>query len=508
MHISSLPWPLVACGALVLGTFVGIHADLGRAQPPIPTGAPAPRPGLTPVYSGAVSCSQCHIEKPQGIQETFLCRLNEFKKWQEGDKHQDAYRVLQGDRAKEMGKNLGFDVVGSKACLSCHGVVITDPQMADRSKKALFKLEEGVTCVVCHGAYEEWVEKHGLLAKLADWRHYTREKKEKDFGMTDLWDPVKRASQCAGCHIGDARAGKVVTHEMYAAGHPPLPSFEVATFSDQMPRHWEYLREKKKEVQEVLHFDEREREKTKLVLVGSAVALRASLQLVAADAEECRHGGNGKRALDYANFDCYACHHDLKSPAWRQQRGYTDTPGRPTMQSWPRALVRLAIHQAAADQAAATGDLERFNAGLAKVQAAYAAHPLGDPAQVAPAAAELAAWAGGLADRVAGQPCSQKRAQELLRRLPALFEKDLLDYDSARQVAWALDTFLHDAGEKPDPDMIRTPASLEGQLRLQLPSGRKQSITDRLGQNLAKRNGYDPAAFQRTLAELSLRLTR
>ena len=31
----------------------------------------------------------------------------------------------------------------------------------------------------------------------------------------------------------------MVTHEMYAAGHPPLPGFEIATFCSQMPPHWE-----------------------------------------------------------------------------------------------------------------------------------------------------------------------------------------------------------------------------------------------------------------------------
>ena len=63
--------------------------------------------------------------------------------------------------------------------------------------------------------------------------------------MTDLWDPVKRATKCASCHIGNPGEQKVVTHAMYAAGHPPLPGLETATFSDAMPRHWEYLREKK-----------------------------------------------------------------------------------------------------------------------------------------------------------------------------------------------------------------------------------------------------------------------
>ena len=62
--------------------------------------------------------------------------------------------------------------------------------------------------------------------------------------MTDLWDPVRRAETCASCHVGNHDEGKVVTHAMYAAGHPPLPGFETATFGDLEPRHWQYLSEK------------------------------------------------------------------------------------------------------------------------------------------------------------------------------------------------------------------------------------------------------------------------
>src|SRR5438034_7388462 len=44
------------------------------------------------------------------------------------------------------------------------------------------------------------------------------------------------------CHAGNAEKGKVVTHAMFAAGHPPLPNFEVGYFSRNLPQHW---REKK-----------------------------------------------------------------------------------------------------------------------------------------------------------------------------------------------------------------------------------------------------------------------
>src|SRR5438874_5719430 len=123
--------------------------------------------------------------------------------------------------------------------------------------------------------------------------------------MTDLWDPAKRARLCAACHVGDPAQGKFVTHEMYAAGHPPLPGFEPAAFSNAMPRHWQYLREKSPEIQKVLGYDGREREQTKLVMVGAAESLHQAMKLLADQADRCaRAREEDRRGLDFANFDC------------------------------------------------------------------------------------------------------------------------------------------------------------------------------------------------------------
>src|SRR5213076_1317723 len=56
----------------------------------------------------------------------------------------------------------------------------------------------------------------------------------------NLRDPAVRGQFCATCHVGSAADGRVVTHEMYAAGHPPLPPFELGTFMECQPKHWGY----------------------------------------------------------------------------------------------------------------------------------------------------------------------------------------------------------------------------------------------------------------------------
>src|SRR5439155_23427773 len=126
---------------------------------------------------------------------------------------------------------------------------------------------------------------------------------------------------------------------------PPLPSVELATFSDAMPRHWKYLSEKPAKVQKILEYDpaKADLERTQLVVVAALVSFRESMNLLAAQAEQ---GDKDKSWPELAQFDCYACHHDLKAKSWRQQRGYHGKPGRPDMRPWPTTLVHLGILQA------------------------------------------------------------------------------------------------------------------------------------------------------------------
>ena len=166
-------------------------------------------------------------------------------------------------------------------------------------------------------------------------------------GLFDLRSPARQADQCLSCHIGNANEGKVVTHDMYAAGHPPLPSIEVATFSDLIPRHWWLLAEKKirEGPQGRRATRTGEQERTRLALVGAAVAPQDLDE--APGRRDPRPTGTaavpGLDWPDYARFDCWSCHHDLKRESWRQARGFTGSPGRPPISEWPLAMVELGI---------------------------------------------------------------------------------------------------------------------------------------------------------------------
>ncbi len=217
-------------GGLVLATLAG---GQGPPKPALPEGD---RTGPQPFYTASrPGCgrSGCHASPPT-TDGVFVCRCDEYLRWAEKDLHARATKLLSEARGRQMARALGYDVTRAGACLQCHGVVIKDDAARDKN---LVVETEGVGCCVCHGAFKDWYEPHGSYLQAEKWRSLSRADKEKRFGMTDLWNPVRRSALCASCHIGNLDEGKFVTHEMYAAGQPPLPGFEVSTFSDAQPRH-------------------------------------------------------------------------------------------------------------------------------------------------------------------------------------------------------------------------------------------------------------------------------
>ena len=124
--------------------------------------------------------------------------------------------------------------------------------------------------------------------------------------MTDLVGPGDARGEVRSCHIGNPDEQKVVTHAMYAAGHPPLPGFETATFSDAEPRHWQYLREKKSSPRRPSASSPTSASRPIWSAASGIVALRETMRLYAAQA---RPDGSVKGPRphwpDFARFDCY-----------------------------------------------------------------------------------------------------------------------------------------------------------------------------------------------------------
>ncbi|MGL4553662.1 MAG: multiheme c-type cytochrome, partial [Gemmataceae bacterium] len=258
-------WVVLGVSLWLLAGWLG--APEARGQKGAAKAGPDEGTTASPLYYGVSACSNkgCHSEPPEKWLKgkELICRCVESKVWTAKDKHDTAYKVLEQERGKRMGELLGYkeDPRTWKACLTCHAFWVEDKKLLGES----FDIREGVNCVACHGAYSDWFTQHSNIDFARKFRALDRPTKWATHGMKDLWDPLKRAELCASCHVGNRAEGKFVTHEMYAAGHPPLPGFEPATFSNEMPRHWQYLREKSPALQKELGLAAGELEETKLL---------------------------------------------------------------------------------------------------------------------------------------------------------------------------------------------------------------------------------------------------
>lgn len=453
---------------------------------------------LPVLYFGTKACASagCH-EKGQTADPPLLCRCDELDRWRADDKHADAFTALSTELGKRMLKTLYPNIQSpaqARECVACHGAVV---EKQDKQHPS-FDLNEGVSCVVCHGAHEEWVGKHSLVISRDEFRKLDRATKESQFGMTDLWDPAKRARLCASCHIGNPEQGKFVTHDMYAAGHPPLPGFELTHYTEQMPRHWQNRREKPPAIQKLQGFTPELWEQTQLLLVGAAITQAESMKLLKAQAAQARAKGQW---LDWANFDCYACHHDLKLPSWRQNQGYAGRPGRIPMKHWPNALVYLATQALPTDES--TSARQKGDSLMKQLSLAFVDRPFGNLQAIETQASELAAWSETLAQKVQSQPTGEMLARRLWKKGPQLMEWASHDFESARQAAWALQMLRAEEKEilglvRPEWDPLES--ELNQILALRLPRGRSTNTANQQKEVLKTLYNFDPAKLRDWIA--------
>jgi hypothetical protein len=226
--------------------------------------------------------------------------------------------VLSNPVSVRMAGLLGLPAAhNAPKCLACHSLD------APESQQARTFVSEGVSCESCHGPASAWLGPHTTKG----WTHA----QSVQAGMFDTKDLVRRTEICLTCHLGTA--DKFVDHEMIAAGHPDLV-FDLEAFSAAMPRHWHATTEADPFAP------------VRSFAVGQLVHLRSSLERLARRLD-------GAVWPEYAELDCFACHHSLTRPedSWRQQLGYDNRrPGNPAVNvaRWVTARHVVAAHDAKA----------------------------------------------------------------------------------------------------------------------------------------------------------------
>ncbi len=509
-------------GALTLAALASIYwPTVDAADPVQQSPVVAADVDREPLYSGVFACLGCHSAGDQTpyVESLSLVRMDEVRVWHEQDKHSLAYCVLSGELGRQMSERLGYNVTAAKECLACHAPR-HEQRSADSNAPPNYKLSEGVSCEDCHGGSRGW---HRLHVLKDQWREFSSEQKQLH-GMNDLRDPLTRANVCLDCHVGNVEQGQIVTHAMYAAGHPPLVSIDIVAYANDMPRHWRTPAEQAErgaaQVEPAPFADAR------MAMAGHLVSGERSLQLAARPYEGLP---------DFANFDCDACHHELSSPSWRQTRLARGVPGRPMMREWPLQMASLTSQLVATDETN-----ETVRRSLDEIRTAIQSRPFGGDGK-ASAAASLALadiWSQQAASLTAVRQQQADRdrwADVILER--ALDSQHPPDYDTARTLAWLL-KYTFTASNDPETSEAKAAWSeLDNQLSLSIPHGsassvaevcdlggedadngpalqgtsrrtqpaapRPATVSQTLPQTLRARANYDPLKFQQAIQKLA-----
>lgn len=409
-------------------------------------GAPADRQSpAAGSYTGPGSCaaSSCHGSVRPVAGSRIL--QTEYTTWVVQDKHAKATEVLSNAVSTRMAKLLGIGRPDAEQkCLTCHAL---DAPAQQRAKSYT---AEGVSCETCHGPASGWLGPHTTRA----WTHA----QSVAAGMYDTKDLVRRTEKCASCHIGGA--DKSVDHEMIAAGHPDLV-FDLEAFSAAMPRHWR---------------SDDPWQNVRSWSVGQIVQLREGL-------ERLSQRSKGGVWPEYAELDCFSCHHSLTRPenSWRQELGYRDRrPGNPP---WNHARFAVARHVArVADPGAADtleSQIQSVAVEVSKLQT--------DRTRIAGMTMAVQDSLDALARRLSAAPVDRARTVQYVRAIAEDAERIAAGGERpAEQAAMSLETLLGTLAQNKEVDQAAARAAL-----------------DRLFQQLENPSAYDPRRFAPILRRIT-----
>ncbi len=464
--------------------------------------------------AGVQQCGVCHYEPGNEFAKRSedFCRLTELKQWLTSDKHAIARQRVEPISPDQRGqaleqlqrlftergakfpvpqdwvsesnylsysicKKMGYDVETDAGyakfrdnCMTCHGgyAAGVEPQNFTRGKNN----HPGISCNYCHQISENtsWVGLHSNFDSPEKWRAQTPEFKASH-GMRNLASAQAQTKLCYSCHIGDHKQNMFVTHQMYAAGHPPLPGVELDTLVAAMPRHWRTAQELYGSLEKFpardTYFQVTYPElaaltkgsdgksndakssagaldgyawRTSATISGAIAAQQQWLELISQAAEP-----NSKRWGDYALYDCSACHHELRkntnavgNASDRQLHRAPGAPGRPRLIEWPKALAQAV--------AATAGKNETLTAQYQRLVQATNARPFGERAQIGQATQELHQQLEQLKNQATNALNDRDYVKRMIVNLCNTSEEVLVDYHAARQVNWAIRTMADELG--------------------------------------------------------------
>jgi hypothetical protein len=346
-------------------------------------------------YTGPGSCASPSCHGAVQVKTETAVQQNEYAIWVVKDKHARAFANLSNDVAKRMGKLIGLKDTPDKEqrCLVCHSLDVTE---GERSRT--FDSSDGVSCESCHGPASKWLGDHTRGENNAQAEKNWTHAQSIAAGMKDLRDPAARTENCLQCHLGTK--DRIVDHELIAAGHPDL-YFELASFSAAMPKHWKEIGEKPNTQKPDPFYDVR------ALATGQAVQLEKQLERVA------RNTGN--IWPEYADLDCFACHHSLTSAetSWYLERGFPNRrPGNPPWNLSRFVVLKQVLNEVDPDDGRELeGNINRLYTLITALN--------GDRTQAAALATSTANQVARIVPKVRDASYDQARTQRIMKAILA-----------------------------------------------------------------------------------------
>jgi hypothetical protein len=238
-------------------------------------------------HLGVATCASSVCHGKTTPQPAAQVPLNEYRIWYNEDRHAQAYHALESAQSRQIAAKLGLPNAMQDMCLNCH----TD-NVAKNLQGPKFQTRDGVSCEMCHGASEKWLESHAQKGAT----HSANVAQ----GLYPSEQPLKRAELCLSCHLGTR--DKFATHMIMGAGHPRL-YFELGTFTVDQPAHFkvtDYYVSRKGKI-----------DMMNLWLTGQLETAERDLTLLQSPIFT-----PGGIVPELSFYDCNACHHAKEKMRW------------------------------------------------------------------------------------------------------------------------------------------------------------------------------------------------
>lgn len=302
-----------------------------------------------PRSTGVGSCAAAGCHGGDGsrkrVDGTFDFSSASYSTWSQRDPHARAYEVLLNEQSQQMIRKLGSESPAAhlnRRCLVCHspleptadGKLSTNHKLDPIPSAQQELLQDGVSCEACHGQAEKWLGPHTERT----WRAGKSAADRAALGFVDLrFNLTERAQTCAKCHVGGP--GRDVDHDLIAAGHPRL-NFELSAYHANLPAHWSVTDDQR--AFPIKDQPQGSALEARLWVIGQLTSADAALNLLETRAKAVSDDDHSAPWPEFAEYGCFACHHDLQAPSWRQQKPVAGRkPGSYPWGTWSYPLLGM-----------------------------------------------------------------------------------------------------------------------------------------------------------------------